>query len=90
MRRCEAFLSIADMVHAVIEAYIREEDEDDNAEDEGDESVLGDEGITGGPRGSAAARARFKNAAEGWPLCQRAAQSAERARRGWQPACQPG
>ena len=78
------------MVHAVIDAYIREEDEDNDAEDEGDESVLGDEGIPGGPRGSAAARTRFKNAVEGWLLCQRAAQSTERARRGWQPACQPG
>ena len=62
IRRCDAVLSTADTVQAVIEAYIIDEGGGDEDDEEGsEESVFGDdeEGVTGGPRGSAAARARL-------------------------------
>ena len=51
------------MVHAVIKAYIREEGIDDAVDEGKSEPETRGMGIIGGPRGSATARARFKNAA---------------------------
>ena len=58
MRRCEAVLSTADTVQAVIDAYITDGGGDDR-EESGESELVVDRGGNVGPRDSAAARARF-------------------------------